>query len=174
MNIYIACALTHVPRQLFENYVTFIHRLATALRSCRSHHDVKYALVNSDPQLADKPFSERAKLCYLWDREMVESADVVIAEASFPSTGLGIEMQIAESQGTPILLCYRDFGQRVAKVTYLNLDHSSHELQVGEGFVTLMAMGVPTIFRAVQYIDDADGIRRIVEAIEVLDKDANQ
>ena len=63
-----------------------------------------YALVNSDPQLASKPFEERARLCYLWDRNMVEQAELIIAEASFPSTGLGIEMQIAESKGTPIIL----------------------------------------------------------------------
>ena len=126
--------------------MTFIHELAAGLRARPGQHEVKYALMNSDPQLADKPFEERAKLCYLWDREMVEEADVVIAEASFPSTGLGIEMQIAESKGTPILLCYRDLGQRVAKVIYQNPDRSDHELQIGEGFVTLMALGVPTIF----------------------------
>ena len=66
-----------------------------------AEHEVMYALVNSDPQLASKPFDERARFCYLWDRNMVEHAELLIAEASFPSTGLGIEMQIAEGKGTP-------------------------------------------------------------------------
>jgi hypothetical protein len=91
-----------------------------------------YALVNSDPQLAAKPLEERARLCYLWDRNMVEHAELVIAEASFPSTGLGIEMQIAESEGTPIILCFRDFlgTNKVENVLYENPDHSRHSLQV--------------------------------------------
>lgn len=171
MKIYIACALTHVPRSLFDQYVTFIHELAAALRVAPPANDVKYALVNSDPQLAERPFVERAKLCYLWDREMVEDADVVIAEASFPSIGLGIEMQLAEAQGIPILLCYTDFGQQVEKIEYENPDHSKHDLQVGEGFVTLMALGVPSVFRVIRYNDRSDGIKAILDALAVLNKD---
>lgn len=170
MKIYIACALTHVPRQHFEEYVGFVHKLAGALQARHDGDDVKYALVNSDPQLAEKPFTERAKLCYLWDREMVENADAVIAEASFPSTGLGIEMQIAEAKGIPIVLCYKDFGQRVSKAKYENPDHTMHELQTGEGFVTLMAMGVPSVFRMIQYKNCADGIAAILDVINILER----
>ena len=86
MKIYIACGLTHVPRQFFDEHVAFVHHLASSLEGNDEGCEVKYALVHSDPQLASKPASERARLCYLWDREMVEDADLVIAEASFPST----------------------------------------------------------------------------------------
>ena len=127
-----------------------------------------YALVNSDPQLASKPFEERARLCYLWDRHMVEQAEFVVAEASFPSTGLGIEMQIAESNGTPIILCFRDFGSnKVEGVSYENPDHSRHNLQVGGGFVTLMALGVPAIFRVVRYSDRQDGLLKVMSALDL-------
>jgi len=99
MKIYIACGLTHVPRgAIFDQHVAFIHALAGGMNS--AGHEVKYALVNSDPELASKPSEERARLCYSWDRNMVEQAELVIAEASFPSTGVGIEMQIAERKGT--------------------------------------------------------------------------
>lgn len=128
-----------------------------------------YALVNSDPQLASKPFEERARLCYLWDRNMVEQAELVIAEASFPSTGVGIEMQIAEGKGTPIILCFRDFGSnKVDSVSYENPDHSRHSLQVGDGFVTLMALGVPTIFKVVRYQDIRDGLTKIMSALDLV------
>jgi len=168
MKIYIACALTHVPRgEIFEEHVAFIHELAGNLKS--AGHEVMYALVNSDPQLASKPFEERARLCYLWDRNMVEQAELVIAEASFASTGLGIEMQIAESEGTPIILCFRDFGtNKVESVSYENPDHSRHNLQVGDGFVTLMALGVPTVFKVVRYSDGQDGLAKIVSALDLL------
>jgi hypothetical protein len=168
MKIYIACALSHVPRgPIFDEHITFIHELAGNLKS--AGHEVMYALVNSDPQLASKPFEERARLCYLWDRNMVEQAELVIAEASFPSTGLGIEMQIAESEGTPIIVCFRDFGtNKVDSVAYENPDHSRHNLQVGDGFVTLMALGVPTIFRVIRYSDRPDGLAKVMSALDLL------
>jgi hypothetical protein len=88
-------------------HTQFISELSDRLES--SGHQVKYALRDSDPKLAEKPTAERARLCYLWDRQMVEDSDLLLAEASFPSTGLGIEMQIAESKGIPTVLCFRDF-----------------------------------------------------------------
>lgn len=167
MKIYISCGLTHVPRDFFEEHTNFIHQLAKALQG--AGHSVTYALVNSDPQLASKPFEERPRLCYLWDRGMVEGADLVIAEASFPSTGLGIEMQVAEAKGTPIVTCFRDFGvNKVVPVTYENPDHSKHQLQVGEGFVSLMALGVPTTFKVVQYLGRDDGIEKILAVLKLL------
>jgi hypothetical protein len=171
MKIYIACALTHVPRgAVFDEHVAFIHGLAGALKV--GAHEVMYALINSDPQLASKPFDDRARLCYLWDRNMVEQADLVIAEASFPSTGLGIEMQIAEGKGTPIILCFRDFGtNKVDSVTYENPDHSRHRLQVGNGFVTLMALGVPTVLKVVRYSDSEQGLVEITAAVDLLVQD---
>jgi hypothetical protein len=170
MKIYIACALTHVPRgAIFDGHIAFIHELAGNLKS--AGHEVMYALVNSDPQLASKPFEERAHLCYLWDRRMVEQAELVIAEASFPSTGLGIEMQIAENKGTPIIVCFRDFGvNKVDSVSYQNPDDTRHNLQVGDGFVTLMALGVPTIFKVIRYSDRQDGLAKIPDALKLLTK----
>jgi len=76
MNVYIACGLTHVPRDDFSDYATFIYGLATHIASTMKA-EVRYALRDSDPQLDKKPFSKRARLCYLWDCEMVEWADVV-------------------------------------------------------------------------------------------------
>jgi hypothetical protein len=168
MKIYIGCGLTHVPRgETFEEHTGFIHALAHQLKE--AGHEVTYALVNSDPQLAGKPFNDRAKLCYSWDRNMVEAADLLIAEASFPSTGLGIEMQIAEARGTPIIVCVRDFGfNKVTPVRYENPDHTQHDLQIGDGFVTLMALGVPTIFRVINYVDRVDGLRQVLAVMSLL------
>lgn len=98
MNIYIACGLTHVPCNLFADYTAYLHELAHALQAIPIVSRVRYALVDSaPPQLASKPANERATLCYDWDRRMVEEANLLIADASFPSTGLGIELQIAEN-----------------------------------------------------------------------------
>ena len=100
---------------------------------------------------------------------MVERADLVIAELSFPSTGVGVEMQIAESKGTPIIVCFRDFGSnKIETVLYENPDHSQHHLQVGDGFVTLMALGVPTVFKVVRYSDSKQGLEQITTALDLL------
>lgn len=80
MKIYIACGLTHVPRDVFADYTSYLHRLAARLRDVPSVTSVRYALVDSDPQLASKPAGDQAGLCYDWDRRMVEEADLVVAE----------------------------------------------------------------------------------------------
>jgi hypothetical protein len=170
MKIYLACGLTHVHRSVFQEYCDFLHGLAAALRA-QGGHTVKYALVNSDPQLASKPAESQAELCYMWDRDMVEEADLVIAEASFPSTGLGIEMQLAANKGTPIIICFKDFGcNRSAAVSYRNPDQSKHDLQIGSGYVTLMALGVPTVFRVEEYKSADDGIEKVLHDVALLEK----
>ena len=171
MKIYIAYGLTHVSRKVFGEYVRFIHSLAAELTKKDPAHEVKYALLNSDPQLAEKPFDQRARLCYLWDKGMVDEADALIAEVSFPSTGVGVEIQIAESNAIPIILCFRDFdGNRADPIRYENPDHHMYDLQLGEGFVTLMALGVPSVFRAIRYEDTSDGIDQVVAAVNLLQK----
>lgn len=171
MRIYLACGLTHVPRDLFPQHAAFIHGLAAALRAHPPGHEVKYALINSDPQLSTKPPQERPRLCYLWDRNMVEEADLVIAEASFPSIGIGIEMQIAQQNGTPIILCFRNFGiNKMAPVEYINPDATHHQLQIGEGFVSLMALGIPEITSVIRYENSQDGIEKVINAVLLLER----
>ena len=134
-------------------------------------NEVAYALLNSDPQLAAKPIEERARLCYLWDPELVQNADLVIAEASFPSTGLGIELQLAESAGIPIILCFkRSSSNRAAPICYENPDHNRHMLQIGEGYVSLMALGLPTIFKVIGYDAEQAGIDSIIQSVQLLNR----
>lgn len=148
LKIYIACALTHVPRGDFKSYVEEIHTIAASLNK----HTVKYALVNSDPQLAEIPADEKAKYCYIWDRKMVEEADLIIAEATFPSIGLGIELQIAEAKNIPIILLYRESDkERAQPVDYENPDKNKYHLQIGSGYVSLMALGLPNILKVIPY-----------------------
>lgn len=154
MRIYIACGLTFVPREHFQKYAEFLHNVASRLMS--QGHSVKYALVNSDPQLAEHSEDQRARLCYDWDRRMVEEADLVLADATFPSIGLGIELQLADDNDTPVLLLFsREWSHRAQDVVYENPDHSRHHLQIGEGYVSLMALGLPSIARIVGY-DNAE------------------
>ena len=166
LQIYIACGLTHVPRDIFTDYVCYLHQLAAELRQIAGVSSVRYALVDSDPQLASKPAVEQARFCYEWDRRMVEEADLVIADASFPSTGLGIELQIAEASGIPVIMLIGDLGiNGVKEAKYCNPDSSEHELQIGKGIVSLMALGLPAIRRTVQYSTFIEAISGATESV---------
>lgn len=104
---------------------------------------------------------------------MVEDADLLIAEASFPSTGLGIELQIAEMHDTPILLMFRDYGcNQAPQRQYKNPnDIEDHALQIGDGFVTLMALGLPSIFRTVRYENLQDATEQLAQVIATLEQE---
>lgn len=170
MKIYIACGLTHVPRDDFRAYVELIEQLAERL-TCQCQAEVKYALRHSDPQLAQKPQADRARLCYLWDKEMVEWADVIVAEASYPSTGLGIELQLACARETPILLAFKlDERHRAPPAQYRTPDHHIHSLQLGEGYVSLMALGLPSLFKILPYHDAEHAITEIAAAVQTLSR----
>lgn len=166
MKIYLACGLTHVPRSEFPAYVNLLQSLAVHLTDMHGI-EVKYALHDSDPQLGQKPFADRARLCYAWDKEMVEWADLVVAEASFPSTGLGIELQIACARNTPIIVAFRlDERHKAPPVEYRTPDHDLHSLQLGEGYVSLMALGLPTITKVLSYRNDADALSKVGAAVD--------
>ncbi len=47
--------------------------------------------------------SSRDKLIFSTDRKMLESADVIVAEVSNPSLGVGYELGLAESLQKPVL-----------------------------------------------------------------------
>lgn len=145
-----------------------LEHLANGLAS-QEHTNVKYALRDSDPQLAQKPFADRARLCYTWDKQMVEWADVVVAEASYPSIGLGIELQIACARETPVLLAFKlEESHRAKPVRYQTVSHDTYELQLGDGFVSLMALGMPNIFKVLPYTDSADAFARVNASVQIL------
>jgi hypothetical protein len=169
MNVYVACGLTHVPRGEFQAYVALIHRLAASIRAVPSVQQVRYALVDSDPQLAAKTATERPRLCYLWDKKMVEDADVVVAELTHPSTGVGIELQIAECRETPLILLYSTAPKnRADPVRYVNPDAVSHDLQIGEGYLSLMILGLPGVVNVIGYSSEDEAVARTCDAVRVL------
>ena len=170
MKLYIACGLTHVPRSEFTAYVCLIEEIAKFLET-KLGAEVKYALRDSDPQLALKPFADRARLCYVWDREMVEWADVVVAESSYPSTGLGIELQIACTREIPIVMVFKlDERHRALPVQYQTPDQEIHNLQLGEGYVSLMALGLPSVFKVLFYANVQEACAKVGMAVETLRK----
>jgi hypothetical protein len=56
---------------------------------------------------------------------------------------------------------------KVETVSYENPDRTRHDLQVGDGFITLMALGVPSISKVVRYEDCEDGHAKIMAAVNL-------
>lgn len=100
---------------------------------------------------------------------MVEEADLVVAEASYPSIGLGIELQIAEAKGIPLIICYeRTEAKRSQIKFYENPDHKRHELQIGDGFVSLMALGLPNLLSVLPYSEEKEFMAEILRLVKTL------
>lgn len=173
--VYLACALTHVPRAIFMQYAEAIHLAAKTICDSTPVH-VKYALMDSDPQLELHPEIERPRLCYDWDRQMVQGSNLVVADLSYPSVGVGIELQLAESAGIPVVLMYGDHGDNVAaEVEYANPDKTRHQLQIGKGTVSFMALGMPNVVSVHYYRGFDMPTADVVKSIQTLiTKDGKQ
>jgi len=73
---------------------------------------------------------------------MVEAADILVAEASFSIHRLRDRASNSRTLKTPTILCYHDFGiNRASPIDYENPDKTRHALQIGEGYISLMALG---------------------------------
>ena len=102
---------------------------------------------------------------------MVEWADVIVAEASYPSTGLGIELQIACSREIPIVIVFKlDERHKAPPIQYKTPDEEIHNLQLGDGYVSLMALGLPNLFKVLPYATADEVYIKIGKAIETLRK----
>lgn len=167
--IYIACSLTHVKKEHFEEYTKFIKELAVEIEKDFKVH-CKYALRDSDPKLGDYPGTERPRLCYEWDKNMVEESSLVIAEGSFPSTGLGIEIEIANQNSIPVLLVYRSYPNSSAdEKEYTLIDGDKHLLEIGNRIVSVMVEGCPAVIEKFEYNNNDDGIFRIKKYLKGID-----
>lgn len=69
------------------------------------------------PHLSDKTFNSR---------DIIEGADLFIAEISLPSLGLGIEIGRAEMQNKKILCIYKETAKIPSSIKYVNVELLSY------------------------------------------------
>lgn len=160
-HVYIGCALTHVKKEHFNKYTSFIKNLARMIEN-EFNIKCKYALRDSDPKLGEYSECERPKLCYEWDRKMVEESSLIIAEVSFPSTGLGMEIEIANQNSIPVILIYGKYSNAQAESKEYTLDDKrKFNLEIGNKIVSVMVQGCPTVISEINYSSSIDGIRKV-------------
>jgi nucleoside 2-deoxyribosyltransferase len=107
VNIYFACSITG-GRQDEAAYAA----LVTAL--LEDGHIVPTASLAS-PAVMDQEGRLSPEEVYARDVAWIEACDVLIAEISTPSHGVGYEIGYALSKGKPVLCCYRQ-GRRISKM----------------------------------------------------------
>jgi hypothetical protein len=160
-SVYIACGLTHVPSACFAEYSALISALSQMIESTCGWQ-TRFALKDSDPHLAAFTPSDRASICYLLDRRLVAEASLVIAEMSFPSTGAGMELQLAAEFGIPIVCLHSNTCHRWAEEkSYESPSGASCQLELGDRVMSIMAAGNPMMIKLIEYTDAADAIEKL-------------
>lgn len=107
MNIYFSCSITG-GRQDQQVYQVMVETMLAA------GHQVPTALLSSADILTLEDRSSAADV-YRRDVAWVRGCDVLVAEVSTPSHGVGYEIALALALGKPVLCCYQQ-GRRVSKM----------------------------------------------------------
>lgn len=107
MNIYFSCSITggRNDQMIYEKIVEYL--LAKG-------HDVPTAHLSRAEVMEDEQVVSPSEV-YDRDVNWVNECEVLIAEVSTPSHGVGYEVALALTQGKPVLCCYRQ-GQPVSKM----------------------------------------------------------
>jgi nucleoside 2-deoxyribosyltransferase len=113
MNIYFACSIT--GGREFEPVFQAIVRAMLA-----GGHHVPTAHL-ADPSVRDLESTVGAADVYERDIAWIRAADVLVAEVSTPSHGVGYEISFALGLGKPVLACHQQ-DQRISKMLLGNPD----------------------------------------------------
>lgn len=145
MNIYFACSITG-GRQDEIAYQAIVEALLT------DGHTVPTAHLSQPDALALEAIAIPPEI-YSRDIAWIEECQVLIAEVSTPSHGVGYEIAYALSIGKPVLCCYRE-GKRVSKMitgnTHPNITVRSYQTPMGA--VGLVKNFLDDMHKITQYI----------------------
>ena len=152
MNLYVACSLTNVPAENFNEYTQFIQKLHIQLES--NGFNIENALSNSSPFDSTLDSLVNAKNCYNWHKELITQSDVVIAEVSFPSLGVGIELQLANQLGIPTYLIYNPCIASTATSKSFKNDKQIHSTtNITHDYISSMALGMDCVKNVLSYTE---------------------
>ena len=107
MNIYFACSLTG-GREFESVYQTIVHALIE-----EGHRVLTAHLVESNVMEVEAAYSPNE--VYSRDVAWIRSCDVLVAEVSVPSHGVGYEVGFALGIEKPVLALYQE-GRKVSKM----------------------------------------------------------
>jgi len=115
MKIYFACSLTG-GREFESVYQAIVHALVE-----KDHQVLTAHLAESDVMEVEAALSPRA--VYSRDVAWIRECDLLIAEVSMPSHGVGYEIGFALGIGKPVLALHQN-GRKVSKMISGNPDEN--------------------------------------------------
>ena len=115
MNIYFACSLTG-GREFESVYQEIVHTLAEKGHNVLTAHLVESDVMEVEAALSPSDVYER-------DTAWIRACDVLIAEVSVPSHGVGYEIGFALGIEKPVLALYQE-GRKVSKMISGNNDQN--------------------------------------------------
>ncbi|MDO9565558.1 MAG: nucleoside 2-deoxyribosyltransferase [Candidatus Desulfaltia sp.] len=122
MNIYFSCSITggREDQQIYEKIVDFL---------IKEGHDVPTAHLASIDILADESIMNAADV-YHRDLDWVSKCDVLIAEVSTPSHGVGYEIAAAIFQGKKVMCCHHK-DKKISKIISGNTSENMYIFAYG-------------------------------------------
>jgi len=123
MNIYFSCSITGGREDQAIYHILVEYLLSRG-------HDVPTAHL-ADPDILTEDSKIDARAVFERDVAWVRESDMVVAEVSTPSHGVGYEIALAASLNKPVFCCYRE-GKRVSKMILGN----SHPLMQIKSYST--------------------------------------
>lgn len=113
MNIYFACSITG-GRELESTYQQIVAALTADGHEIPTSHLAQSEVIENERELSPQYVYER-------DVNWIKNCDVLIAEVSVPSHGVGYEIAFALGIGKPVL-CIHELGRKVSKMITGNPD----------------------------------------------------
>ena len=113
MNIYFACSITG-GREFEADYQEIVAALTADGHEIPTSHLAQSDVMENERKLTPQAVYER-------DVNWIKNCDVLIAEVSVPSHGVGYEIGFALSIGKPVLVLYQK-NRRVSKMLTGNSD----------------------------------------------------
>jgi nucleoside 2-deoxyribosyltransferase len=113
MNIYFACSITG-GREFEADYQEIVATLIADGHEIPTSHLVQSDVMENERQLTPQDVYKR-------DVNWIKNCDVLIAEVSVPSHGVGYEIGFALNIGKPVLCLYQK-SRKVSKMITGNLD----------------------------------------------------
>jgi nucleoside 2-deoxyribosyltransferase len=113
MNIYFACSITG-GREFERIYQDLTRALLADGHIIPTAHLAESNAVSSEAELGECAIDKR-------DIDWIRGCDVLIAEVSVPSHGVGYEIGFALNEGKPVLCLYQQ-GKKVSKMITGNPD----------------------------------------------------
>ena len=136
--------MSNVPLKHKDKHVNNMKKILKNLNN-NSDYNIYSGLTHPAPIDRKLHILEENKVLYEWYKSLISNSDIFIADVTYPSTGVGIELNIASNLNKPIYL-----------IIDINITN--------ENEVSKMILGIPNFVKLLKYTNS------IISIEELLDK----